>query len=278
MPERNDIIACRGLPPYALGVNVQQKILGNTGIAVSTLGLGTTKFGRNQALKYPKAFEIPDDQHLSHLLDTARDLGINLIDTAPAYGNSEARLGALLSDSRKNWVIVSKVGEEFVNGNSIYDFTPEHAEKSINRSLKQLNTDYIDIVLVHSDGNDVYNIEHFGILHFLSELKKQGLIRAFGMSTKTVEGGILAAQQSDVVMVMYNPIETTEQPVIAKAFELNKGVLIKKALASGHIQKIPGSDPVKTSLQFILQEPGISSIILGTLDPVHLAHNVACIS
>ena len=256
---------------------MQQKILGNTGIAVSTLGLGTVKFGRNTAIKYPQAFELPDDQDLSRLLDSARNLGINLIDTAPAYGHSEARLGTLLYGSRKNWVIVSKVGEEFINGDSIYNFTPEYAEKSIYHSLKQLKTDYLDVVLVHSDGNDVYNIEHFGILHFLSQLKKKGLIRAFGMSTKTVEGGLLALEQSEVVMVTYNPIEITEQPVIAKAFELNKGVLIKKALASGHIQKIPGSDPIKTALQFILQEPGISSIILGTLDPQHLAHNVACI-
>lgn len=257
---------------------MQQKALGNTGITVSAIGLGTVKFGRNQAVKYPKAFEIPDDQHLIQLLKTARDLGINLIDTAPAYGNSEERLGTLLAGSRNDWVIVSKVGEEFVNGESIYDFTPEHAEKSIKRSLKRLNTDYIDVVLVHSDGNDVYNIQHFGILHFLAELKKQGLIRAFGMSTKTIEGGILALEQSDAVMVTYNPIETTEKPVIAKAFELNKGVLIKKALASGHIQKIQGADPVKTALQFILQEPGVSSIILGTLNPKHLAHNIACIT
>ncbi len=257
---------------------MQQKTLGNTGIQVSILGLGTVKFGRNQGVKYPNAFALPDDKHLHNLLQCARDLGINLIDTAPAYGNSEARLGTLLSGNRKDWVIASKVGEEFIEGNSLYNFTPEHAEKSIKRSLKNLNTDYIDIMLVHSDGNDVYNIEHFGILHFLSELKKQGLIRAFGMSTKTVEGGLLALQQSDVVMVTYNPIETTEQPVIAKAFELNKGILIKKALASGHVQKIPGQDPVQTSLQFILEEPGVSSIILGTLDPVHLARNAACVS
>lgn len=255
-------------------MRMQQKILGNTDITVSILGLGTVKFGRNQGVKYPRAFAIPDDQHLKKLLNCARDLGINLIDTAPAYGNSETRLGTLLSGTRKDWVIVSKVGEDFINSESQYNFTPEHAEKSIKKTLKNLNTDYIDVMLVHSDGNDVYNIEHFGVLNFLSELKKQGLIRAFGMSTKTVEGGILAAEQSDVVMVTYNPIETAEQPVIAKAFELNKGVLIKKALASGHLQKIPGEDPVKTALQFILQEPGVSSIILGTLDPQHLAHNV----
>lgn len=257
---------------------MQQRALGNTGLNVSLIGLGTVKFGRNEGVKYPKPFELPEDAHIEMLLDCARDLGINLLDTAPAYGNSEERLGKLLKNTRKEWILTTKVGEDFIEGDSYYDFTPEHAEASIKRSLKRLNTDYLDIVLVHSDGNDIYNIQHFGILDYLFELKSQGLIRAFGMSTKTVEGGILAAQKSDVVMVTYNPIHTEEQSVIATAFTLNKGILIKKALASGHIQKIPGADPVAVSLQFIAEEPGVSSIILGTLNPVHLAHNVSCLN
>jgi aryl-alcohol dehydrogenase-like predicted oxidoreductase len=257
---------------------LKQNLLGNTGLAVSIIGLGTTKFGRNQGVKYPEAFEIPDDQHLQHLLDCARDLGINLIDTAPAYGNSEERIGKLIHAVRKDWIIATKVGEEFIKGESLYNFTPEHAKMSIERSLKHLKTDYLDAVLVHSDGNDVYNIQHFGILDYLFQLKQKGLIRAFGISTKTVEGGLLALEKSDVVMVMHNPSYTTEKPVIAHAFKSNKGVLIKKALSSGHIQNIPGLDPVKTSLQFIMEEPGVSSIILGTINTKHLAHNVACVT
>jgi aryl-alcohol dehydrogenase-like predicted oxidoreductase len=250
-----------------------KKLLGNTGIEVSVIGLGTVKFGRNQGVKYPEAFQLPDDKHLLNLLACAKDLGINLLDTAPAYGTSEERLGQLLKNTRKDWVITGKVGEEFINGESVYNFTPEHAKISIERSLKRLNTDYLDAVLVHSDGNDIDNIQHYGILDFLQTLKKSGSIRSFGVSTKTVEGGLLALSQSDMAMVTFNPIYTLEQPVIAKAFQLNKGILIKKALASGHLDQIPGADPVKASLQFILKEPGVTSIILGTIIPTHLEQN-----
>jgi len=251
-----------------------KKLLGNTGLEVSVIGLGTVKFGRNQGVKYPETFEIPTDKHLLNLLASAKDFGINLLDTAPAYGTSEERLGTLLKKTRKDWVIVGKVGEDFINGDSLYNFTPEHASMSIKRSLKRLNTDYLDAVLVHSDGNDVKNIQQYGLLDFLKTLKKSGMIRSFGVSTKTVEGGLLALAESDMAMVTFNPIHLAEKPVILEAFRLNKGILVKKALASGHLDQIPGSDPIKTTLQFILKEPGVTSIILGTLSLEHLAQNV----
>ncbi|WP_256659976.1 aldo/keto reductase, partial [Pseudomonas sp. LS-2] len=65
--------------------------LGNLGIEVSPIGLGTVKLGRDQGVKYPNGFTIPDDNEAQMLLKQARDLGINLIDTAPAYGRSEER-------------------------------------------------------------------------------------------------------------------------------------------------------------------------------------------
>ncbi len=247
--------------------------LGNTGIQVSQLGLGTVKIGRNQGVKYPASFVIPSDAEVLTLLSTAKELGINLIDTAPAYGNSEERLGNLLGNTRKDWVIVTKVGEEFINGESSYDFTPEHAKFSIERSLKRLKTDYLDVILVHSDGHDLYNMQHFGILDFLADAKKQGHILSFGVSTKTIEGGLFAVDKSDLVMVTYNPVNPEERPVIQHAHKNNKGVLIKKALASGHIQKISGTDPVRESFQYIFKEPGVTSIIAGTINPKHLIEN-----
>lgn len=129
--------------------------LGNSGLSVSPLGLGTVKLGRDQGVKYPSGFKIPDDQQAQMLLRMARDMGINLIDTAPAYGTSEERLGPLLRGQRQDWVIVSKVGEEFDNGQSSHDFSAEHTRKSVERSLKRLETDFLDLVLVHSDGNDL---------------------------------------------------------------------------------------------------------------------------
>jgi hypothetical protein len=103
--------------------------------AVSPLGLGTVKLGRDQGVKYPNGFTIPGDE-ARLLLAQARELGINLIDTAPAYGRSEERLGPLLRGQRDEWVIVSKVGEEFDDGQSRFDFSAAHTRRSVERSLQ----------------------------------------------------------------------------------------------------------------------------------------------
>jgi len=257
---------------------VKKTVVGSTDIMVSRVGLGTVKFGRNQQVHYPEGFELPSDTAILDLLALAQDLGINLLDTAPAYGCSEERLGKLLKGQRDQWVLATKAGEEFVDGVSQYDFTPITLRRSVERSLQRLHTDYVDIVLVHSNGEDKKIIEEHNVFSTLADLKKAGKIRAFGMSTKTVDGGLLAVEQSDVVMVMHNPIYTAEQAVIAAAHKKNKGIFIKKAFASGHLQKISGADPVKEAMQFILREPGVSSIIVGTLNHAHLKYNVQCAS
>ena len=73
-----------------------KKNIPGTELDVSVLGLGTVKLGRDKGVKYPESFTIPNDEAALALLQQAWDLGINLIDTAPAYGNSEQRLGELL--------------------------------------------------------------------------------------------------------------------------------------------------------------------------------------
>lgn len=299
-----------------------QHRLGSTDIDVSALGFGTVKLGRDAGVKYPEAFVIPDDNTAKRLLHQARDLGINLIDTAPAYGVSEERLGKLLRGQRRDWVICSKTGEDFSDGESSFNFTPEHTRLSVERSLRRLHTDWLDLVLVHSDGNDLDIINGAGTLEMLAELKQKGWIRAFGMSTKTVEGGLLAARYSDCVMVTYNLNQRDEAPVLDYCHAHHKGVLLKKALASGHIaapaapvapltgaeieaaaapitlerqlhdaaaqpradalrleeQRDLGcdsSDPVAASMDFIFAHPGVSSAIVGTINPAHLQDNVA---
>ncbi len=251
------------------------KELGSTGISVSCLGLGTVKFGRNQGVKYPSQFKIPDDMDVQLILQLAKELGINLIDTAPAYGNSEERLGTLLPD-RKEWIICSKVGEEFENGNSQFDFTATHTRSSIERSLQRLRTDYLDLVLVHSDGNDTEIINNTDCFAELVRCREAGLIRAFGISSKTSEGGMLALEQADAVMVTCDPANAGDEKVIARATQLRKGVLIKKALDSGHALSSSGSgnDPVYERMEFIFQHPGISSVIIGSINPLHIHHNV----
>lgn len=102
------------------------------------------------------------------------------------------------------------------------------------------------------------------------------MLKAFGVSTKTVEGGLLAVDKTDVVMVTYNPLAREEEPVIDKAKEFNKGVLIKKGLLSGHLNTLEDSakSPVEQSLQFIFSKPGVSSVIVRTINCQHLEQNV----
>jgi len=256
----------------------RRKNIAETGLAVSPLGLGTVKLGRTAGVKYPDSFKIPDDVQTLKLLSEASELGINLIDTAPSYGNSEQRLGQLLPKLNREWVIATKVGELFNAdlAQSHYNFTAEFIKQSVVQSLKNLRRDVLDIVLIHSDGNDQHIIQHLGVLEILNDLKQQGLIRATGMSTKTVNGGLLAIQQSDIAMVMHNSGYQDEQAVLDQAATSNKAVFIKKALNSGHLASSSSvADPVQASFDTIYQNPAVTSIVIGTITPSHLTSNVS---
>lgn len=254
---------------------MELKPLGATGLRVSPLGLGTVKFGRNQGVKYPQPFTLPSDREALALLELAWDLGINLLDTAPAYGDSEQRLGRWLRHCRHDWLIVTKVGEEFHDGISSFDFSAAATRASVERSLRRLGVDALDAVLIHSSGDDLVILEQKAVLPTLLKLKAAGLVRAVGISTKTIAGGLRAVQCCDLVMVTYNPRQREELPVIRAAHAAGKGILIKKGLLSGHLDQIAEIDPAVAALRFIYAEPGVSSVVVGTLNPDHLRANAA---
>jgi aryl-alcohol dehydrogenase-like predicted oxidoreductase len=248
--------------------------LGRTGMRVSALGLGTVKFGRNTGLRYPRPFELPSDNSAARLLDRASDLGINLLDTAPAYGESEERLGRLLSTRRERWLVCSKVGEEYAHGRSRYDFSPGHTRRSVERSLQRLGIDALDLVLVHCNGEDEYIIKHMGTLEALAELRGKGLVRAIGMSTKSVAGGVLAASHCDAVMLTYNLERREEAAVLDACAASGCAALVKKALASGHVPETGADDFLRRSMQLVFAHPATSSAIVGTLCGAHLEADV----
>ncbi|MEJ2142290.1 MAG: aldo/keto reductase [Gammaproteobacteria bacterium] len=256
---------------------MQIRSLGSTGIKTSVLGLGTVKLGRDQEVKYPGGFTIPDDAAVKDLLALTRDLGINFLDTAPAYGNSEERLGQLM-ECPNDWVIMTKVGEIFENGQSAFDFSAKHTRMSVERSMKRLKRDYLDMVLVHSNGDDMHIINNEGALEELDKLKQEGSIKSFGMSTKTVEGGLWVVENTDVVMATLNLSDDHDVPVIARAHELNKGVVIKKGLQSGHADKSAGGSGVEKAFEYIFEHKGVSSVIVGTINPEHLRQNVEIVN
>lgn len=266
-------------------MTLPRRRLGQTDLSASLMGLGTLKFGRNQSVKYPGSFELPSDAQLRELLALAQELGINLLDTAPAYGYSEERLGDLLRGQRQQWLISTKVGEEFsanphsTEGHSWFDFSASHTRQSVERSLRRLRSDYLDIVLIHSNGEDLQVLEQTPVLETLYRLKQEGWIRAIGMSSKTIAGGKRAAELCDLVMATYNLQAQDDAEVIDYCQQLGKGVLLKKVLASGHICHDAPAQTATQALQqamaFVLNKPGVGSAILGTITPSHLRNNAA---
>lgn len=249
----------------------QRRRLGETDIELSPIGLGTVKFGRNEGVKYPGRFDLPDDRTIIELLALTRSVGINFIDTAPAYGSSEERLGELLT-RRDEWIIATKVGETFENGRSHFDFSGPATRQSIERSLRRLNTDWLDIVFVHSDGNDEAIITESGTMEALARCRDEGKIRAIGVSTKTVAGGLMALERADCAMVAWNRDDTSQREVLDAAVEKERGIVVKKGLASGH-DRSPAD-----AIGFALGHPAVTSLVIGSIDPAHIRANVAAVA
>ena len=233
-----------------------------SGEKVPALGMGTWMLGDNRARR---AEEIAT-------LQRGIDLGMTLIDTAEMYGEgaSEKLVGEAIKGRRSEVFLVSKVYPHNAGGRALMT--------ACERSLQRLETDFIDLVLVHSDGNDLAILNESQVYETLAELKREGKIRGFGLSGKTVEGGLKALETGDCAMVTYNLNEQAERPVIDYAAAHGKAILVKKALASGHVCLSPGVDPVRASFELVFGHPGVASAIVGTINPLHLAHNVATVA
>ena len=134
------------------------------------------------------------------------------------------------------------------------------------------------MVLVHSNGDDMNIINNEGALKELERLKDKGLIQSYGMSTKTVEGGMWIVENTDVVMATLNLGDDYDLPVIQRAHELNKGVIIKKGLQSGHADKSAGGSGVDEAFKYVFSHDGVSSMIVGTINRKHLRQNVEVVN
>jgi aryl-alcohol dehydrogenase-like predicted oxidoreductase len=245
-----------------------QRRLGSTGLAVSPIGLGTAKLGRNTDVKYPAPFELPSDKQVTELLQGALDLGVNLLDTAPAYGDSEHRLGQLIAAQRSRWLLCSKCGETYQNGRSTYDFSAAALSRSVDESLRRLQTDHLDVLLLHSDGRDLEILQHSDAVETLMRMKAAGKTRAVGISAKTPEGIAAAVPVLDVVMAPFSQREAGLKSALAAAQEQGRGTLAIKGLSSGRLEPA-------AAVEFVLRQPFIDCLILGTINMAHLREAVA---
>ncbi|HUF43176.1 MAG TPA: aldo/keto reductase [Verrucomicrobiae bacterium] len=242
--------------------------LGRTGLAVSPIGLGTTKIGRNTNVKYPTDFALPSDQAVAELIQSTFDLGVNLLDTAPAYGDAEKRLGPLIEPRRCEFVLCTKAGEQYRSGRSTYDFSARAIVASAEESLGRLRTDYLDLLLLHSDGRDVEILTQTDALEGLLRLKRSGKVRAAGISAKTAAGIIEAARTLDVVMAPFSQKESSLAEALALAHDRGLGVLAIKGLFSGHLE-------ARAAIEYVLGHSFIDALIVGTVNPEHLKAAVA---
>ena len=241
--------------------------LGRTGLHVSPLGFGAVKIGRTEKLRYPGTFTLPDDGAVARLLDGVLDLGINLLDTAPAYGVSEERIGKHLQGRRGDFVLSTKAGETFDGGVSRFDFSGPAIRGSLKRSLRRLRTDAVDVLLLHSDGDDLRVLQETDAVATLLDLKSAGLARAVGLSGKTVEGARAALEWADVLMVPLNAADRSHEAVAIEARSRGVGVMAKKALASGTL-------PADAALAWLAESRGVDTAVVGSLDVEHLRDNL----
>lgn len=242
--------------------------LGRTGLKVSAIGLGTTKLGRNTDLKYPKLFALPAAERVRELLESSLDTGVNLIDTAPAYGDSERRLAPFIETHRERLVVCTKAGEQYADGRSTHDFSAAAIIASVEESLRRLRTDHVEILLLHSDGRDVEILTDTDAPEALLNLKKSGKARAVGISAKTHSGIFEACGIMDVVMAPFSQKDPSLAEALKKAHAAGLGVLAIKGLFSGRL----GARP---AIEFVLRQPFIDALILGTIDPAHLREAAA---
>ena len=259
--------ASAGGPP----VPCPRRPLGSTGLLVSSIGFGAFKIGRNQKTKYPTAYELPSDADVETLLNGLLEMGVNYIDTAPAYGVSEERIGRVLGHRRSEYVLATKVGETFSNGVSHYDFSGTAVRASVERSLNRLRTDVLDVLFLHSDGRDLWIQEQTDAVAAMVELKRRGLVQKIGLSGKTVDGAQLAFEWADVLMVEYHLEDRSREGLIREAAARGVGIIVKKGLASGHLA-------ADRAIDFVLANRQVASIVVGGVNLTHFHDNVTVAS
>jgi aryl-alcohol dehydrogenase-like predicted oxidoreductase len=246
---------------------VDRRRLGRTGLAVAPIGFGAVKIGRNQGLKYPCGHQLPDEASVGRLLHGVVDAGIELIDTAPAYGSSEASIGRHLSGRRGEIVLVTKVGERFEDGRSRFDFSADGMRRSIAASLKALRTEIVDILLLHSDGRDLEILERTDAVSVLLAAKARGQARFVGLSGKTVAGARAALAWADVLMLTYHVEDRSHAAVLDEAAAAGVGILVKKALASGHLD-------AAAAIAFATAPVAVGAAVIGSLSLEHMRQNL----
>jgi aryl-alcohol dehydrogenase-like predicted oxidoreductase len=281
---------------------IMRRTLGRTGADVSILGYGAMELRGDS--RGPKV----EDEDAGRLLNAVLDGGINLIDTSPDYGRSEELIGRYVGHRRGEFFLASKCGCPMEPSADAppphpHDYSPENVRANVERSLRRLRTDRLDLVQVHMSPSKAV-LEDNRTVETLEDLQKQGKIRFIGMS------GILpnlpdqiAMGVFDVFQIPYSAVQRDHEALIAEAADEGAGTFIRGGAARGATDKDwqvgplsqdpgvgkrnwetsgienllneAGMDSMEFVLRFTLSHPDLSTTIVGTSSLDHLAGNIA---
>lgn len=258
---------------------------GNTGLKVSALGFGAGQIGD---------YNVPEKQ-VEHLLNTALDSGINLIDTARGYYASEERIGKYISHRRNEFVLSTKVGYGIAGFNDwSYDIIPA----GVDEALKILKTDYIDIVHLHSC--DIEILKRGEVIEALHKTIENGKVRVAAYTGENEELKFAVDSNSfGSIMTSVNICDQLDiDGSIKSAEEKGIGVIAKRPLANApwrfadrpydnyvetywlrwkEMNLPEQEDWLDTFIRFSVFTEGIDSAIVGTRNPDHLQQCISSI-
>ncbi|SEO58602.1 Predicted oxidoreductase [Amphibacillus marinus] len=209
--------------------------IGQTDLDVSVVGLGTWQFGGEWGIDFTQ-------HQVDAILDHATEEGINLIDTAECYGDhlSEKLLGNYLSrHSRNDWIVATKFGHHYHGPfNRTRQLDPDDVLKQLDRSLKALQTDYIDLYQSHSLSDQEFNNDTLWTM--LDKQKQAGKIRYIGLSLQNkpslMQTKVAKELGVSALQLVYNRLtREAEQEIFPLSEENQLGILARVPLASGYL-------------------------------------------
>jgi aryl-alcohol dehydrogenase-like predicted oxidoreductase len=278
---------------------LQKRYIKNMDVEVTFLGFGALEIGRDWGIGSEQENKRPNESESEVILNTVLDVGINVIDTASAYHRSEERIGKFLSNRRAEYILASKCGEHNDEPGTYYDFSYQAVKQSIDNSLKLLNTNVIDIMQIHFGPNPEKVIADGETVQAMKDAKREGKIRFLGASA----GGHVAKHciesgDFDVMQMDYSLLHLDNEDNIQLCKEKGIGVFIRGGLAKGKLTShvlpllngdFPQSERIKAllqlvggngdelahlAMQFLYQNDGIHSILVGTKKPKRIHQNI----